>query len=69
MSPNADKQRPNSQLPHERDESARGTGDRLREKPAPSRREISQADEDVERGLVDTERRGVPNDVPRGKST
>lgn len=56
-------------LPHERDESARGTGDRLRENPAPSDRQISQAGEDVERGLVDTDRRGVPNDLPNRKTT
>ena len=56
------------QLPHERDESARATGDRLRETPAPSERRITDAGRDVERGIVDTDRRGVPNDVP-GRST
>jgi len=56
-------------LPHERDESARATGDRLRETPVPSDRQISQAREDVGRGLVDTDRRGVPNDVPNRKTT
>jgi len=56
-------------LPHERDESAGATGDRLRESPTPSDRQISQAGEDVERGLVDTDRRGVPNDVPNSKTT
>lgn len=29
------------------------------------RRRIARAAKDVERGLKDTERRGVPNDVPR----
>ena len=56
------------QLPHERDESARATGDRLRETPAPSERRITDAGRDVERGIVDTDRRGVPNDVP-GRGT
>ena len=51
-------------MPHERDESARATGDRLREKPVPSERQISDAVRDIERGAVDTDRRGVPNDVP-----
>ena len=60
---------PSPRLPHERDESARATGDRLGEKPAPSGRRISQAGADVERGLVDTDRRGVPNDVPNRKTT
>ena len=54
--------------PHERDESARNMGNRLDQPLPPSEREISQAHQDTERGLVDTERRGVPNDVPsRGK--
>ena len=48
--------------PHERDESARATG--AHEKPARTGSEIEQAAGDVERGVVDTERRGVPNDVP-----
>jgi hypothetical protein len=56
-------------LPHERDESARASGDRLKEDPPPSDRQVSQAAEDVERGLVDTDRRGIPNDVPKSKST
>jgi hypothetical protein len=67
--PRAPRTGPVPRLPHERDESARATGDRLRENPAPSDRQISQAGEDVERGLVDTDRRGVPNDVPNRKTT
>jgi hypothetical protein len=51
-------------LPHERDESARSTGDRLDEQMPPSERRISDAEQDVEAGRVDTDRRGVPNDVP-----
>jgi len=53
-------------LPHERDESATATGNRMTEDPTPSDRQISKAGDDVARGLVDTERRGVPNDVPKG---
>ena len=56
----------NPKMPHERDESARSTGNRLNEQLPPSERKISQAHRDTERGLVDTERRGVPNDVPSG---
>jgi hypothetical protein len=64
----------NPKMPHERDESARNTGNRLDQPLPPSEREISQAHRDTESGLVDTERRGVPNDVPskgkrRGSST
>jgi hypothetical protein len=54
----------NPKMPHERDESARGMGNRLNETLPPSKREVSQAHEDTERGLVDTERRGIPNDIP-----
>lgn len=54
-------------MPHERDESAAPTGSRLDEQPIPSGRKISQAREDVERGLVDTDRRGIPNDLPKPK--
>jgi hypothetical protein len=60
-------QRRNPRLPHERDESARATG--RHEKPARTGADIAQAGEDVERGLVDTDRRGVPNDLPTRKST
>jgi len=55
----------NARLPHKRDESAKATGNRLTEDPTPSGREIKQAGDDVARGLVDTDRRGVPNDVPK----
>lgn len=59
----------NPRQPHERDESARASDDRMKQDPPPSERQISQAAEDVERGLVDTDRRGIPNDVPKSKST
>jgi hypothetical protein len=58
-------QRQNDRLPHERDESARATGGRLKENPPPSERQITRARKDVEEGRVDTDRRGVPNDVPK----
>jgi hypothetical protein len=67
--PPTPRERPSPRLPHERDESAKATGDRLRENPPPSDRLISQAGEDVERGLLDTDRRGVPNDLPKRKTT
>jgi len=51
-------------MPHERDESARTTGNRVDESLSPAGREIEQAHEDVERGLTDTDRRGVPDDIP-----
>jgi hypothetical protein len=56
----------NPRQPHERDESARASSDRLKQDPPPSERQISDAAEDIERGLVDTDRRGIPNDVPKG---
>ena len=55
----------NPRQPHERDESARATG--KHEKPARTGAGITQAAEDVERGRIDTERRGVPSDLPRNK--
>ena len=60
--------RRNEKMPHERDESARPTDSRLDEKPIPSDRQISQAHRDVEQGQVDTDRRGVPDDVPGSES-
>ena len=55
--------RPNAaypKMPHERDESAR-----TRESDDhPSAKRIEQAQEDVESGQVDTDRRGVPDNVP-----
>lgn len=56
---------PGTAMPHDRDESAKPEAD------TPQRDEnrtiIRQAHEDVERGLVDTERIGTPNDVPASK--
>ncbi len=49
-------------LPHDRDEGKeKQHGGRQREG---NRRPIAQAHDDVERGVQDTERIGVPNDVP-----
>jgi hypothetical protein len=50
-------------LPHERDESPHQAADPARA-PAGSTEKVEQAARDIERGLVDTERRGTPNDVP-----
>ena len=61
--------RRDERMPHERDESAEATGDRLEEDPVPSDRQISEAQKDVEAGRVDTDRRGVPSDVPTAKPT
>jgi hypothetical protein len=58
--------RRNEKMPHERDESARPKDNRLNEQVPPSRRQISDAAADVEEGQVDTDRRGVPSDVPSG---
>ncbi len=62
-------------LPHERDESPLAGAGRAGEpaRSSDSTAVIEQAARDVERGLVDTERRGTPNDLPgpqreRGKA-
>ena len=60
--------RPQPRMPHERDESARATGNRADQDVPPSKKEISQAAEDVESGQRDTDRRGVPNDIPAGRN-
>ena len=51
-------------LPHERDEAAIPEPRKL---VARNRRVIRRAARDVEHGLVDTEARGTPNDVPAPK--
>lgn len=66
--PNATVPLPGAKEPHERDESpgsqveGRGTTD-------PQREDIAQAAADVERGLIDTDRRGVPDDIPNQEQT
>jgi hypothetical protein len=59
--------RPLPKMPHERDESARATGNRLDERLPPTARNIEQAHDDIEKGLTDTDRRGVPDDVPSSR--
>ena len=65
--PKSEPNRRYEKMPHERDESAESTGNRLDQKVPPSSRQISQAHDDVESGQLDTDRRGVPNDVPTSK--
>jgi hypothetical protein len=56
--------------PHERDESANTGDDRLNdESRPPADAQISDAARDVESGRVDTDRRGIPSDVPGKKSS
>ena len=50
-------------LPHERDEASQPQTDE-RVAPRGPTEVIEQAARDVERGLVDTERRGTPSDLP-----
>jgi hypothetical protein len=59
--------RPIAKMPHERDESARDTGNRMRESMPPPGGEIRQAYRDIEHGLSDTDRRGVPDDIPSSR--
>jgi len=49
-------------LPHDRDETARPEADTAQRDQ--NRTIVRQAKEDVERGVLDTERIGTPNDVP-----
>jgi hypothetical protein len=54
--------RPPLPAPHERDESANA---REAQSPrSPRRRRIAQGERDVAAGLRDTERRGIPSDLP-----
>lgn len=54
---------PDAEQPHERDESpdsqVEGSG-----ATDPERTDIDQASRDVVSGLVDTDRRGIPDDIP-----
>jgi hypothetical protein len=54
-----------TKLPHDRDEAAKPEADTAQRDH--NRTIVRQAHEDVERGLVDTERVGTPNDVPASK--
>ena len=51
-------------MPHERDESPKDGADKLNSSTPVARQVIEQAASDIARGLRDTERRGVPSDVP-----
>ena len=66
---NVEENRRYDKAPHERDESAQSTGNRLDQPVPPSKRQISQAHDDIESGQVDTDRRGVPDDVPGSRSS
>ena len=50
-------------LPHERDETTGPAGTGLANQEERSRDVIGQAAEDTERGLKDTDRRGIPSDI------
>lgn len=51
-------------LPHERDESKKDGADKRTSSTPLPRQVVEQAASDIARGLRDTERRGVPSDVP-----
>ena len=59
---------PGAKQPHERDESPQSqpTGSAPTD---PRREDIGQASADIERGLVDTDRRGTPDDIPHQEHT
>lgn len=50
--------------PNERDASPDNGRSGVDNRTDVPQRELPQAHEDVERGLIDTDRRGVPSDVP-----
>ena len=56
-----------TRMPHERDESAKATGNRLEQDTPPSGQQVSDAVDDLKAGRQDTDRRGVPNDVPTSR--
>lgn len=53
-------------LPHERDQTTTLSGTSQENENEMSRDVIVQAGKDVQRGLEDTERRGIPSNVPKG---
>lgn len=59
--------RRNEKTPNERDESAQTTPSTRKEDVRISDEKITQAHEDITKGLLDTDRRGVPDDIPRGR--
>jgi hypothetical protein len=50
--------------PNERDEAPDGGSHGTDRRTDPDEKQIPRAHKDVERGLVDTERRGIPSNVP-----
>jgi hypothetical protein len=64
-----DQTRRNPKMPHERDESAPSQAQTTEHSRPPADAQISQAHDDVEHGLVDTDRRGIPDDLPRSDRT
>lgn len=63
-----DPARPSNQgdlrLPHEHDESPKAGRDVDTSSTPVARQVVEQAASDISRGLIDTERRGIPSDVP-----
>lgn len=53
-------------LPHERDETVGPESTAAATMHKKSRDAVEQAGRDVESGLKDTERRGIPSDIPAG---
>jgi hypothetical protein len=65
-----DQRRPqgrNPKMPHERDESAVSNATPDNQRRPPSKDRVEQAHKDLQRGLVDTDRRGTPDDIPANK--
>lgn len=54
-------------LPHDRDEATGSESTGSATTSQESRDTIKQAVKDIEHGLKDTERRGIPSDVPPGR--
>jgi hypothetical protein len=54
----------NPKMPHERDESARSNATPDGEPQPAAEGRVKQAHDDVNRGLVDTGVRGIPDDIP-----
>ena len=63
----AELNRRNEKTPNERDESAQTTPSTRKEDARKSDEKMTQAHKDISRGLLDTDRRGVPDDIPRGR--
>lgn len=66
IKPPSPKQEKKELLPHDRDETTGSASTASATVHQESRDTVKQAVEDIERGLKDTERRGIPSDVPPG---